>query len=63
MNPYDYWYDTDPEMRKFFNNYYQEHIALLSGHPELSQEVTQLFHSPSVLEKLMALTVLAMNDF
>ena len=41
--------------------YYQEHIASLSAYPAVSQEVTQQFHSPSVLEKLMALTVLAMN--
>lgn len=63
MNPYDYWYDTDQEMRAFMDTYYQEHIASLSAYPALSLEVTQLFHSPSVLEKLMALTVLAMNDF
>ena len=61
MNPYEYWYDTDPEMRAFMDTYYQEHIASLSAYPELSQEVTQQFHSPSVLEKLMALTVLAMK--
>lgn len=61
MNPYDYWYDTDPAMRAFMDTYYQEHIASLSAYPAVSQEVTQQFHSPSVLEKLMALTVLAMN--
>lgn len=63
MNPYDYWYDTDSEIRAFMDTYYQERITSLSAYPTLSLEVTQLFHSPLVLEKLMALTVLAMNDF
>lgn len=59
MNPYEYWYDTDPEMRAFFDTYYNSHLGLLDDKPELRRDVETLFHSPVVLEKIMALTVLA----
>ena len=58
MNPYEYWYDTDPAVRTFFDTYYNKHFPLLSGHSLLSKEVETLFRSEVVLEKLMALTVL-----
>lgn len=58
MNPYEYWYDTDPKMRAFFYTYYQNRLPLLDNHPLIQQEVSTLFHSDLILEKLMALTVL-----
>lgn len=60
MNPYEYWYDTDPKMRAFFDDYYKENIGLLSTNAKLSKDVETLFASPVVLEKIMALTVLGM---
>ena len=58
MNPYEYWYDTDPQVKAFFDTYYKEHLPLLESHPVIRKEVDALFHSANVLEKLMALTVL-----
>lgn len=60
MNPYDYWYDTDPKMREFFDTYYKEYLPLLQAHETVSKEVQLLFESPAILDKLMALTVLGM---
>lgn len=60
MNPYEYWYDTDPKMRAFFDAYYKENISLINKNEKLSQDVETLFASPIVLEKIMALTVLGM---
>lgn len=60
MNPYEYWYDTDPKMRAFFDDYYKENIGLLSTNAKSSKDVETLFASPIVLEKIMALTVLGM---
>ena len=60
MNPYEYWYDTDPRMREFFDTYYKNHIDLLSDKSELRRDVETLFYSNIMLEKLMALTVLGM---
>ena len=59
MNPYVYWYDTDSEMRSFFETYYHTHRPLLNGYREIGDEVDTLFNKGTVLEKLMALTVLA----
>ena len=58
MNPYEYWYDTDPKMRAFLDTYYKEHLPLLDPYPQTKRDVEALFNSPVVLEKLMALTVL-----
>ena len=60
MNPYEYWYDTDPKMRAFFNDYYHENINLTNQNNDLKNEIETLFNSPVVLEKIMALTVLGM---
>ena len=57
MNPYEYWYDTDPKMRAFLDTYYKEHLPLLDPYPQTKRDVEALFNSPVVLEKLMALTV------
>lgn len=58
MNPYDYWYDTDPKMRQFIDDYYHDHIELLNEKPQLLQEAKTLFEEGNTLEKLMCLTVL-----
>ena len=62
MNPYEYWYDTDSEMRAFINDYYDQKISLIAENKVLTKEVETLFNSRIVLEKLMALTVLGMAD-
>lgn len=61
MNPYEYWYDTDPRMRAFFDTYYHEHLTLLDGYPNTQRDVETLFNSDNVLEKIMALTVLGIR--
>lgn len=58
MNPYEYWYDTDPRVRMFLDGYYHTHLSLLEGYPVVQKEVVTLFETGTVLEKLMALTVL-----
>lgn len=59
MNPYDYWYDTDPRVRVFFDGYYHDNIGLLATMPETQRQVKMLYNSSRVLDKLMALTVLS----
>lgn len=62
MNPYQYWYDTDPAMRTFFGDYYSKNLSLLDNFPETAAEVRAMFESPVVLDKIMALTVLAARN-
>jgi hypothetical protein len=59
MNPYDYWYDTDPKMRTFLENYFKENSSLISSDAQLTADVSKMFESKNMLDKLMALTVLA----
>lgn len=59
MNPYEYWYDTDPRVKVFFDDYYRNNIGLLDTMQETQRQVRLLFDSPRVLDKLMALTVLS----
>ena len=63
MNPYEYWYDTDPKMREFFDNYYRDHICLLNEHSLIKQEVDCLYNKGSVWDRLMALTVLGAYSY
>ena len=58
MNPFDYWYDTIPEMREFVHGYYSDTISLLSGYPETLDRVKALIDSPKAMDKMLALTVL-----
>ncbi len=62
MNPYQYWYDTDSAMRTFFNEYYSKNLSLLDDFPETAAEVRAMFESPVILDKIMALTVLAARN-
>ncbi len=58
MNPFDYWYDTIPEMREFVHGYYSDTVSLLSGYPETLDRVKALIDSPKAMDKMLALTVL-----
>lgn len=59
MNPEDYWYQREEKIRKYYQDYYEEHI----DHPVLSEtlrkDILKLFTEGTVTEKSMALTVLA----
>ena len=59
MNPEDYWYQKEENIRKYYQDYYEEHI----DHPVLSEtlrkDILKLFMEGTVTEKSMALTVLA----
>lgn len=58
MNPFDYWYDTIPEMREFVQHYYSDTISLLKGYPKTESCVEMLIGSPKAMDKMLALTVL-----
>lgn len=58
MNPFDYWYDTLPEMRNFIANYYHEVRPFLKAYPQTAQAVDKMYASERVMDKMLALTVL-----
>ena len=59
MNPHDFWYQTNEQLRQFICNYYDEHISLLDAHKDLQADVRTLYFSPRCLDKLMAISLLA----
>jgi len=62
MNPFDYWYDSNPELREIFETYLKDHIHLLNKHPVLKEDTVLLFDGGNALEKTQALTLLAAVD-
>lgn len=59
MNPFDYWYKTNGSLRKVFNDYFKNHINLLSGYPEILDDVKKMYNEGTPLEKTQPLTILA----
>ena len=59
MNPVDYWYGEDENIQKFFREYYEQNIKLdINEH--IKNDISKMFFKGNVIEKSMALTVLAM---
>lgn len=59
MNPFDYWYKTNSDLRKFFEDYFTQHIILLDKYPQLKEDARYLFEEGNTLEKTQVLTLLA----
>lgn len=57
MNPFDYWYKTNPAIPRFFNSYFADHIHLIED-AELREDCTKLFEG-STIEKMQVLSLLA----
>jgi hypothetical protein len=58
MHPLDYWYVERPDIRKFMDNYYAEHIESLSEYPEIKNMISYTYNSYGAMNKFLALTVL-----
>ncbi len=60
MNPFQYWFDTNPKISEFINSYYNANKHLLCTCSETMQgEVEKMMESSNVQDKLLVLTVLA----
>ena len=59
MNPFDYWYKYNPELRIIFEEYFNKHISLLDNYPQLKKDVNYLFQEGNTIEKTQVLTLLA----
>ena len=58
MNPVDYWYETNPYIRSFMQNYWEENKHLIVD-KQLSDDMNHLFNDCVLLDKLQALSVLS----
>ena len=59
MNPYQFWYETNPRLRNFIETYFVENIELVNNYPQLQIETRKLFSQGNAFEKLMAISMLA----
>ncbi|MDH2881561.1 asparagine synthase-related protein [Bacillus cytotoxicus] len=61
MNPFDYWYRTNSELKEFIDSYYKQNIKLLDAlnEKELKVMCENLYNNGITVEKLQVLTVLA----
>lgn len=58
MNPEQLWYDKNVEVQTYFDNYFNNHIDLISFDSELKQDVISVFKKGNVYDKSQVLTLL-----
>ena len=58
MNPFDYWYRTNENLKNFIDSTFKENISLLEN-KELKKDCWKLFTEGTTIEKTQALTLLA----
>lgn len=59
MNPFDYWYNTNNELRDFMIKYYNKNISLLDLYPDLKNDCNNLWSNYNMVEKCQVMTLLA----
>lgn len=59
MSPFTFWYETNPQLRNFINNYYKNYIVLLNDYPVLQKEAQILFDSSNAFDKLLVISLLS----
>ena len=58
MNPIDYWYDTNPRLKAFMNDYWEKYRHII-GKKQLRDDMTHLYEDCVLNDKLQALSVLS----
>ena len=59
MTPVDYWYNEDPSIQMKFEQYYESYVKSTEIPDTLRADIQKLYQEGTVMEKGMALTVLA----
>ena len=59
MNPIDYWYKNNQELKIFMDNYFNENIFRLDSFQELKSDCKYLYNNGNGTEKTQVLTVLS----
>lgn len=63
MNPYNYWYKTNSDLRVKFDDYFNTHLDIITN-KELKSDCISQFIKGSAVEKMQVLTLLsAMKQF
>ena len=59
MTPGEYWYRTNSNLKATIENYFDDHIILLSKFPTLMDDSKNLFKNGTLGEKIQVLTLLS----
>lgn len=58
MNPLEYWYNTNPELKKFMDDYFKENIQLLNEYNKLQKDCEELYSSGEGTEKVQVISLI-----
>ncbi|MCI8632323.1 MAG: hypothetical protein HFE64_02415 [Lachnospiraceae bacterium] len=59
MNPFAYWYASNPDFRVFFTNYWRDNNDCAKQSPEIYTCAEKLFKEGNMLEKIISISVLS----
>ncbi|KMQ69571.1 hypothetical protein ACM39_00445 [Chryseobacterium sp. FH2] len=59
MYPYQYYFDSTPDIQNYYQHYFNENIGRLESYPELREEVTNLFSQKTFYHKCQAVNILS----
>ncbi|NQV03051.1 MAG: asparagine synthase, partial [Bacteroidia bacterium] len=59
MNPLDYWYNTNPDIKHFQDIYFLDNIDRISSSNKIKTDCKELYHHGNAIEKNMVLTLLS----
>ena len=59
MNPLDYWYTSNEELKNYMDNYYESNIERLQTYRKLKTDCEALYREGSSIEKIQVLTLLS----
>ena len=63
MYPYQYYFDSSPEIQSFYNDYFQSNIELLDDYKELQKDILELYHHKDFFSKSSAVNILAIFKY
>lgn len=58
MNPMQYWYETNKDLKQIMDNYYKNNIELLKD-AKLKQDAIELYNNGNANEKIQVITLLS----
>jgi len=58
MNPFQYWYETNKNLKIYMDDYFQQNLFRLDPYPEFQRDAEHLYHSGTSTEKTQVMTLL-----
>lgn len=58
MNPFDYWYNTNQELKIYMDDYFNDYLFKINNN-DLYQDVSEMYEQGSTMEKTQVLTLLS----